>query len=211
MLCGINSGVLLVFGQNLNSHNNTHKCTAHSWDSDNQSKMCQGLESLPVTCLERVKEMKARLGSFLQKQELNLMGLSNKTDKLRTDDMLKSFQNLLAHKDGLCAFRAFLLSEHSEENIAFYLACEDYKNTKTSSKLSSKAKKIYKEFIDSDAPREVNLDHETKTATKSNMEQPTISCFDLAQSKIYTLMEKDCYPRFLKSPLYMELSRQAKL
>ncbi|KAF5898262.1 regulator of G-protein signaling 16-like, partial [Clarias magur] len=116
--------------------------------------MCQGLESLPVTCLERVKEMKARLGSFLQKQELNLMGLSNKTDKLRTDDTLKSFQNLLAHKDGLCAFRAFLLSEHSEENIAFYLACEDYKNTKTSSKLSSKAKKIYKEFIDSDAPRE---------------------------------------------------------
>lgn len=154
------------------------------------------------------------------------------------------------HLDGLCAFRAFLLSEHSEENIAFYLACEDYKNTKTSSKLSSKAKKIYKEFIDSDAPREVtiqqarytlcktcrnyyyflqnlschfsltlppslvpqvNLDHETKTATKSNMEQPTVSCFDLAQSKIYTLMEKDCYPRFLKSPLYMELSRQAKL
>lgn len=169
MLCGINSGVLLAFGQNLNSHNNTLKCTAHSWDSDNQSKMCQGLESLPVTCLERygafiyalciiiiivecphwwdiqkaiasiaignscmcrykykqwqlytvlfkmqifklkstkisflifyrVKEMKARLGSFLQKQELNLMGLSNKTDKLRTDDMLKSFQNLLAHK-----------------------------------------------------------------------------------------------------------------
>ncbi|KAM9501613.1 regulator of G-protein signaling 16-like [Clarias gariepinus] len=170
--------------------------------------MCQGLESLPVTCLERVKELKARLGSFLQKQELN------KTDKLRTDDTLTwraSLQNLLAHKDGLCAFRAFLLSEHSEENIAFYLACEDYKNTKTSSKLSSKAKKIYKEFIDSDAPREVNLDHETKTATKSNMEQPTVSCFDLAQSKIYTLMEKDCYPRFLKSPLYMELSRQAKL
>ncbi|KAK2860941.1 hypothetical protein Q7C36_005107 [Tachysurus vachellii] len=133
--------------------------------------------------------------------------------RLRTEDTLKwkvSFQNLLFHKDGLCAFRAFLMSEHSEENIAFYLACEDYKNTKTSSKLCSKAKKIYEEFIDSDAPKEVNLDHETKSIMKKNMEHPTASCFDLAQSKIYTLMEKDCYPRFLKSTLYMELSRQAK-
>ncbi|XP_060729350.1 regulator of G-protein signaling 5b [Tachysurus vachellii] len=175
--------------------------------------MCQGLELLPVSCLERVKELKARLGSFLLKQEINLMGLSNKSDRLRTEDTLKwkvSFQNLLFHKDGLCAFRAFLMSEHSEENIAFYLACEDYKNTKTSSKLCSKAKKIYEEFIDSDAPKEVNLDHETKSIMKKNMEHPTASCFDLAQSKIYTLMEKDCYPRFLKSTLYMELSRQAK-
>lgn len=56
--------------------------------------------------------------------------------------------------DGLCLFRAFLISEFSEENIAFYLACEDYKGTK-SSKLAPKAKKIYDEFICSDAPREV--------------------------------------------------------
>lgn len=51
--------------------------------------------------LYRVKELKARLGSFLLKQEFNLMGLSNKTDKLRTEDTLKwraSFQNLLSHK-----------------------------------------------------------------------------------------------------------------
>lgn len=56
---------------------------------------------------------------------------------------------------------------------------------------------------------QVNLDHETKSITKKNMERPAASCFDLAQSKIYTLMEKDCYPRFLKSALYVELSRQA--
>ncbi|XP_062848996.1 regulator of G-protein signaling 5b [Trichomycterus rosablanca] len=174
--------------------------------------MCRGLESLPVTCLERVKELKSWLGSFLLKQELSVMRLSNKNDKLRIEEMLKwrtSFQNLLAHKDGLCAFRTFLVSEHSEENVAFYLACEDYRNTKMSSKLRTKAKKIYEEFIGSDAPREVNLDHETQTITKKNMEQPSVSCFDLAQSKIYTLMEKDCYPRFLKSTLYMELTRQS--
>lgn len=58
--------------------------------------------------------------------------------------------------DGLCVFRAFLISEFSEENIAFYLACEDYRTTKPS-KLGAKAKKIYDEFIGSDAPREVNI------------------------------------------------------
>lgn len=55
----------------------------------------------------------------------------------------------------MCAFTAFLVSEFSEENIAFYFACEDYRNTKSASKLSVKAQKIYDEFISTDAPREV--------------------------------------------------------
>lgn len=47
------------------------------------------------------------------------------------------------------------MSEFSEENLAFYLACEDYMNTQSPSKLPPKAKKIYDEFIVCDAPREV--------------------------------------------------------
>uniref|UniRef100_A0A667YV27 Regulator of G protein signaling 5b n=1 Tax=Myripristis murdjan TaxID=586833 RepID=A0A667YV27_9TELE len=132
--------------------------------------------------------------------------------RLNEDEPLKwkeSFEKLLSSQNGLCLFRAFLVSEFSEENIAFYLACDDYRATK-SSKLPAKAKKIYDEFICKDAPREVNLDHLTKAATKENMKQPSHSCFDLAQAKIYTLMEKDCYPRFLKSSTYLELSRKAK-
>lgn len=61
----------------------------------------------------------------------------------------------LLSADGLCAFTAFLVSEFSEENIAFYFACEDYRSTKSTGKLSAKAQKIYDEFIGSDAPREV--------------------------------------------------------
>lgn len=55
----------------------------------------------------------------------------------------------------MCAFTAFLVSEFSEENIAFYFACEDYRNTKSPGKLPAKAHKIFDEFIGSDAPREV--------------------------------------------------------
>lgn len=61
----------------------------------------------------------------------------------------------LSPTDGLYAFRAFLVSEFSEENIAFYLACKDYKNTKSEAKLQAKAQRIYNEFIGSEAPREV--------------------------------------------------------
>lgn len=58
--------------------------------------------------------------------------------------------------DGLAAFRAFLKSEFCEENIEFWLACEDFKKTKSPQKLSSKAKKIYTDFIEKEAPKEVS-------------------------------------------------------
>lgn len=176
--------------------------------------MCRGLDSLPVTCLERAKELKALFGSLLQKSDHSIIGQSKKNDKLRLniDEPMKwkeSFDKLLSSQNGLCLFRAFLVSEFSEENIAFYLACEDYQTTKPS-KLATKAKKIYDEFIGSDAPREVNLDHVTKAITKENVENPVQSSFNLAQAKIYTLMEKDCYPRFLKSSIYLQVTRKSK-
>lgn len=57
--------------------------------------------------------------------------------------------------DGLAAFRAFLKSEYCEENIEFWLACEDFKKTKSPQKLTLKAKKIYNDFIEKEAPKEV--------------------------------------------------------
>ncbi|CAM5161440.1 unnamed protein product, partial [Natator depressus] len=66
----------------------------------------------------------------------------------------ETVDTLLANKDGLAAFRTFLKSEFSEENIDFWMACEDFKKTKSSAKIASKAQKMYSEFIQADAPRE---------------------------------------------------------
>uniref|UniRef100_A0A672YX99 Regulator of G-protein signaling 5-like n=1 Tax=Sphaeramia orbicularis TaxID=375764 RepID=A0A672YX99_9TELE len=175
--------------------------------------MCKGLASLPTCCLERAKELKARLGSILQKPDWSLPCCKIGKHRPTLEECLKwkeSFEKLLSSKYGLCAFTAFLVSEFSEENIAFYFACEEYKNTKSPAKLSAKAQKIYDEFIGSDAPREINIDHETRDITKANMLVPSPSCFDMAQHKIYMLMAKDCYPRFLRSPAYGDLVCQAK-
>lgn len=175
--------------------------------------MCKGLASLPTCCLERAKELKARLGSVLQIPNWNLSCCKIGKNKPTLEECLRwkeSFEKLLSSKYGLYAFTAFLMSEFSEENIAFYFACEEYKHIKCPAKLATKAKKIYDEFIGSEAPREINIDHETRDITKANMLVPTYSCFDMAQHKIYMLMAKDCYPRFLRSPAYRDLVCQAK-
>lgn len=97
-----------------------------------------------------------------------------------------------------------------------------------------KATRIYEEFIGNEAPREVNIwcislcrfhcycgclnshpayfqvniDYETRDMTQANLNSPTTSCFDMAQYRIYILMEKDCYPRFLRSASYRNLVNQ---
>ncbi|XP_034439334.1 regulator of G-protein signaling 16 [Hippoglossus hippoglossus] len=175
--------------------------------------MCKGLTSLPTCCLERAKELRARLGNVLLKPNWNLSCCKIGKNKPTLEECIRwkeSFEKLISSKYGLCAFTAFLVSEFSEENIAFYFACEDYRSIRSVAKLSAKAQKIYDEFIGSDAPREVNIDHETRDITKANMLVPSPSCFDMAQHKIYMLMAKDCYPRFLRSPAYRDLVCQAK-
>uniref|UniRef100_A0A672R1G8 Si:ch211-196h16.12 n=1 Tax=Sinocyclocheilus grahami TaxID=75366 RepID=A0A672R1G8_SINGR len=99
---------------------------------------------------------------------------------------------------GVQVFRCFLRSEFSEENLEFWLACEEYKSA-SGSRLPARAHNIYKQFINPDAPREVNLDGETREALTGLMEDPTAQTFDEAQQRIFSLMAKDSFPRFLRS------------
>ncbi|XP_041482028.1 regulator of G-protein signaling 4-like isoform X2 [Lytechinus variegatus] len=85
-----------------------------------------------------------------------------KISLLEVEDVRKwgeSFENLLRDKNGLEAFRKFLQTEFSDENIEFWLACEDYKKLK-SSKLSSRARKIYDDYVTIQAPREASFNAE---------------------------------------------------
>ncbi|XP_069497521.1 regulator of G-protein signaling 16-like isoform X2 [Ambystoma mexicanum] len=161
-----------------------------------------------------VKEFGARLAVLLQKTEAVLEPGKCSQNKQRSkhrpclEDVLRwrdSFDNLLSSKDGLAAFWAFLKTEFSDENLEFWLACEKYKKTRTAAKLPSQALKIYQEFIQNEAPREVNIDHHTKELTQRQLAHATHLCFDVAQGKTWVLMEKDSYPRFLRSALYQDL------
>uniref|UniRef100_A0A803TGU0 Regulator of G-protein signaling 1 n=1 Tax=Anolis carolinensis TaxID=28377 RepID=A0A803TGU0_ANOCA len=94
----------------------------------------------------------------------------------------------------------FLKSEFSDENIEFWLACEDYKKTQADN-LHSKAEKIYKEFVQSN----VNIDFHTRKDIAKEAQDPTPSSFNEAQRLVFVLMERDSYPRFLKSRFYRNL------
>ncbi|XP_041073598.1 regulator of G-protein signaling 2-like [Polyodon spathula] len=134
--------------------------------------------------------------------------LTNKTYRPTSDEVnqwAQSFDKLLAHKYGQAAFRIFLKSEYCEENIEFWLACEEFKKIKSPVKLASKAKKIHEEFIWNKALKEINLDYHTKEDITQNLQQPTANCFSAAQKKVYSLMENNSYPRFLLSEIYQEL------
>ncbi|KAG5847429.1 regulator of G-protein signaling 18 [Anguilla anguilla] len=134
-----------------------------------------------------------------------------KTTNIPPEEALRwsdSFEELLSHSGGLETFTQFLRTEFSEENIEFWLACEDYKGTSSETKLISKAKQIYAVYIDSDGPKEVNIDYSTKAAIQKNILRPSRSCFDAAQSKVYSLMKKDCYPRFLASDMFLRISNR---
>ncbi|XP_004706714.1 regulator of G-protein signaling 1 [Echinops telfairi] len=116
----------------------------------------------------------------------------------------QSLEKLLANQTGQVVFGKFLKSEFSEENIEFWLACEDYRKTE-SDLLHCKAEKIYKAFVHVDATKQINIDFHTRETTAKKIKAPTSTCFDEAQKLIYTLMEKDSYPRFLKSDIYLNL------
>ncbi|XP_032933495.1 regulator of G-protein signaling 3 isoform X3 [Catharus ustulatus] len=185
------------------------ECSCDEGDETSRKKRSRSL----------AKDMKNRLGIFRRRNESPGANPSGKLDKVlkslkpTPEEALKwgdSLEKLLLHKYGLAAFRAFLRTEFSEENLEFWLACEEFKKIKSQSKMVSKAKKIFAEYIAIQSCKEVNLDSYTREHTKENLQNITRSCFDLAQKRIYGLMEKDSYPRFLRSDLYLDIINQKK-
>ncbi|XP_047377009.1 regulator of G-protein signaling 5 [Sciurus carolinensis] len=179
--------------------------------------MCKGLAALPHSCLERAKEIKLKLGTLLQKPDSAVdlvipydekVQKPAKTQKPSREEALQwrdSLDGLLKDGHALASFRSFLQSEFSEENLEFWLACEDYKKIQSPAKMAERAKQIYEEFIQTEAPKEVNIDHFTKDLTVKNLVEPSLNSFDTAQKKVHALMEKDSLPRFLRSEFYQEL------
>ncbi|NXD26509.1 RGS18 protein, partial [Spelaeornis formosus] len=164
------------------------------------------------------KQKRNRLSLLLQKPEfhegdhLGKPGDLTKAASVSPEEAVKwgeSFDKLLSEKAGLDAFTKFLKTEFSEENIEFWIACEDYKKSKSAHEFLPKAKIIFETFIQKDAPKEVNLDFHTRAATSQSLGQPGRSTFDAAQSTVYRLMEQDSYPRFLSSAPYLRLLRPA--
>ncbi|XP_026330886.1 regulator of G-protein signaling 20 isoform X2 [Hyposmocoma kahamanoa] len=119
----------------------------------------------------------------------------------------QSFDRLMRNAAGRKVFRDFLRGEYSEENIMFWLACEELKRETDPDAVEEKARFIYEDYISILSPKEVSLDSRVREVVNRNMVEPTPHTFDEAQLQIYTLMHRDSYPRFVNSPLYKTLAR----
>ncbi|XP_008566263.1 PREDICTED: regulator of G-protein signaling 2 [Galeopterus variegatus] len=194
-----------------------HDCGSMDKSSGSGPRSEEKREKMKRTLL---KDWKTRLSYFLQNS--STPGKLKTSKKSKQETFIKpspeeaqlwseAFDELLASKYGLAAFRAFLKSEFCEENIEFWLACEDFKKTKSPQKLSSKARKIYTDFIEKEAPKEINIDFQTKTQIAQNIQEATSGCFTTAQKRVYSLMENNSYPRFLESEFYQDLCKKPQI
>ncbi|XP_041868262.1 regulator of G-protein signaling 1 [Melanotaenia boesemani] len=135
----------------------------------------------------------------------------SKKRKIGRDELEKwaeSLNSLLASNTGVSVFGAFLRSEFSEENLEFYLACEQYKQSSNNFSLQRRAKNICTTYILPGAPREVNLDSKIRDLTIQMLQAPSRNSLLHAQKRIYSLLDTDCYPRFLQSSIYLSLLQE---
>uniref|UniRef100_A0A915Q5D5 RGS domain-containing protein n=1 Tax=Setaria digitata TaxID=48799 RepID=A0A915Q5D5_9BILA len=116
-----------------------------------------------------------------------------------------SFDYLMKHSSGQKYFAQFLKGEFSDENILFWQACEELKHEINQEKIEEKARIIYEDFISILSPKEVSLDSQVREKINNDMVHPTAHTFDEAQCQIYTLMQRDSYPRFIASAMYKKI------
>ncbi|XP_021272394.1 regulator of G-protein signaling 19 isoform X1 [Numida meleagris] len=117
----------------------------------------------------------------------------------------QSFDKLMKSPAGRNVFREFLRTEYSEENMLFWLACEELKTECNKHTIDEKARTIYEDYISILSPKEVSLDSRVREVINRKMQEPSSHTFDDAQLQIYTLMHRDSYPRFLNSAIYKSL------
>lgn len=115
-----------------------------------------------------------------------------------------TLEDIIKNKATSLAFRAFLRSEFSEENLDFWLECENYKSLK-GSKQSKAAHRIFNEYIEVNAPKEVNLDSKLRDRTRTCIVKPDKSTFLDSQRSIFNLMNSDSFRRFLTSDAYKNI------
>lgn len=158
---------------------------------------------------ESVADRRSRLLFMRQWSQVG-HGRKRKMSREELESWAEALTTLLSSPAGVSVFGAFLRSEFSEENLQFYLACEQYKHSSNNFSLQRRGRDICNTYILPGSPREVNLDSKTRDLTIQLLQAPSHTSLNLAQKRIYSLLDTDCYPRFLQSALYGSLLQEAQ-
>ncbi|XP_037812559.1 regulator of G-protein signaling 7 [Lucilia sericata] len=117
-----------------------------------------------------------------------------------------SMRELLKDPMGREQFAKFLEKEYSYENLLFWEAVQDMKAL-PQSEIKETIQRVWNEFLAPDAPRAVNVDSKSVELAREAVNSPNGPnrwCFDVAAAHVYHLMERDSYPRYLRSDMYKD-------
>uniref|UniRef100_A0A0N5AIF9 RGS domain-containing protein n=1 Tax=Syphacia muris TaxID=451379 RepID=A0A0N5AIF9_9BILA len=121
------------------------------------------------------------------------------------------FKFLMFNRMGRQAFESFLETEFSRENIRFWNAVQDLKRAPIRL-VDEKVKQIYEEFMAPDGRSPINVEISTREQVDRMLKEGTRKryAFTAAEDDIYYLMERDAYPRFVRSGFYKDLLKSAQ-
>ncbi|XP_053078051.1 regulator of G-protein signaling 17 isoform X1 [Acinonyx jubatus] len=92
----------------------------------------------------------------------------------------QNFDKMMKAPAGRNLFREFLRTEYSEENLLFWLACEDLKKEQNKKVIEEKARMIYEDYISILSPKESERD---------------ITCEGGREQRRQNLKQAPCYQR----------------
>jgi len=148
---------------------------------------------------------------FILNSKENERILLSEKEILSWGDANDGFENLLSSKHGQSIFGAFLQKEFSCENLLFWMDCNKLKEIDDPEEFDEKIENIFKTYIYSSSEEEISLDFKVKEKLMQDKAEASETIFDEAQSKIYSLMKRDSFPRFLASDFYKDLMPKSSL
>ena len=98
---------------------------------------------------------------------------------------------------------------HTHTPCRFWQACRDLQTIPLGS-VNKSASLIYQEFLCTSAASAVNLSASVRKEAKEDATSAHRYSFVSAQTQVLELMRKDVYPRYLKSPQYLEFISNEK-
>lgn len=121
-----------------------------------------------------------------------------------------SLADVLATPSYRAHLRQYLVVNHCSEALAFMDSVERYHRLRAR-KRPSAARAIYAQFCAEDSPQLVNVDFKTRQAVAARLanDESSRDLFDPCYRLVYTLVQMDVFRRFLRSPAYPAMIRQA--
>ncbi|KAJ6241775.1 electron carrier/ protein disulfide oxidoreductase [Anaeramoeba flamelloides] len=127
-------------------------------------------------------------------------------------DSIETLNGLLQIPIGVEYFKEFLSQQLSQESILFWIEVDLFTRSRIEENLIEFSIGIYNKFIKENSLFEIEINHQTLKAIEGDIKNENYSfdMFDDAKEEIYRHLEKNFFPKFLKSDLFLEFQSKYK-